>query len=358
MLLEPLLHERYGPIATPLVDLFHEVVEDGLVPSGVSFGATSFAHIERRDTPFIVGPYPVPYGVRTYRKVPYDLCACCAFLYVANYPYTCFLRFIVRVGKRVTKFRYTVAGAQGQCCFHTYSMRPTGEATQWLVVDGIILKQPRNWVMRSASLGRTYANEEIDTALREKDVQIEWKVSSDITRDTAKLIKDGKIIGWFQGGSEYGPRALGNRSILCDASKKDMRDVLNARVKHREMWRPFATSILTEKLEEWFEIKPNFATRFMLLAAEIPESKRKLVPSIVHVDNTCRMQTLSKEDNGVYYDLVKEFEKLTGIPLVLNTSFNLGGEPIVETPRDALNTFLKTDMDFLVLENRVAWKRS
>jgi carbamoyltransferase len=219
----------------------------------------------------------------------------------------------------------------------------------------MILKQPRAWEMKSASLGRGYSLKEIDDAIRMRDVDV--VVSKKIAKDAAKLIAEGKIIGWFSGGSEYGPRALGNRSIICDARHPEMRDILNKRVKHREMWRPFAASILAEKLGEWFDLEPNATTAFMLLAAPIHQRLRGKVPSIVHVDGTCRMQTLTKE-NGAYYDLVKEFDALTGTPLILNTSFNLGGDPIVETPADALDTFLKTDMDYLVLENRIVTKRS
>ncbi len=124
------------------------------------------------------------------------------------------------------------------------------------------------------------------------------------------------------------------------------------------MWRPFATSMLAERLEDWFDLQPSSTTAFMLLCGTVREDKRAEVPSIVHVDNTCRMQTLTKEDNGVYYDLVKEFETLTGTPLVINTSFNLGGEPIVETPGDALHTFLRTDMDYLVLGNRIVRRKT
>ena len=211
--------------------------------------------------------------------------------------------------------------------------------------------------MKSASLGKTYTHKDIDSALKERKDELEWHVSKDIVKETAKLISESNIVGWFQGGSEYGPRALGNRSILADARHPDMRDILNKRVKHREMWRPFATSMLAERLEDWFDLKPSSTTGFMLLCGTVHEDKRKLVPSIVHVDNTCRMQTLTKEDNGIYYDLVKEFESQTGVPLVLNTSFNLGGDPIVETPHDAIATFLKTDMDYLVVGDRVIWKK-
>lgn len=221
----------------------------------------------------------------------------------------------------------------------------------------VTLDQPRFWQMKSASLGRGYSLEEIDEAIESRTDEIVTRVSPDIAAETAEMLAAGKIVGWFQGGSEYGPRALGNRSILCDARGPQMRDILNKRVKHREMWRPFATSMLAESLEDWFDLKPSSTTAFMLLAGTVKEEKRKLVPSIVHVDNTCRMQTLTREDNGIYYDLVKAFESKTGTPLIINTSFNLGGEPIVESPQDALHTFLRTDMDYLVLENRIIEKR-
>lgn len=220
-----------------------------------------------------------------------------------------------------------------------------------------ILKQPRYWVMKSASLGRVYSDEEIDKAIAERAHEIESHISDNIAKEAASLIAEDKIIGWFQGGSEYGPRALGNRSILCDARNLKMRDILNSRVKHREMWRPFATSILAEKLQEWFDLQPNETTGFMLLAAPVRVEKKDKVPAIVHVDGTCRMQTLTAADNGIYYELVKEFEGLTSVPLVLNTSFNLGGDPIVESPADALDTFLRTDMDYLVLHDRVIRKK-
>ena len=135
--LEPLLHEGYGPVAASFVYLFYQIIEDGLVPFRVSFGTSAFARLEGGDTSCIVRPYPIPYCVRTYRKMPHDLRTCCTFSYVDNDPYACFLRFIVSMGKCVTKFRYTVAGAQGQCRFHTYSMRSVRGVTQGLVVDGI-----------------------------------------------------------------------------------------------------------------------------------------------------------------------------------------------------------------------------
>ncbi|MDO8492458.1 MAG: carbamoyltransferase C-terminal domain-containing protein [bacterium] len=220
----------------------------------------------------------------------------------------------------------------------------------------VILKQPRFWEMKNASLGRSYSEEEILAAIKNKEDEVKWSKSKNVCSEAAKLVADGNIVAWFQGGGEYGPRALGNRSIVCDARLPEMKDVLNKRVKHREMWRPFAASVLLEHMSEWFEIEE--ASPFMLLASLVQSEKRKEVPSIVHVDGTCRIQSLTAEDNGKYYELVKEFEKLTGVPLVLNTSFNLGGDPIVESPIDALHTFLSTDMDYLVIEDFIVSKKT
>lgn len=128
-----------------------------------------------------------------------------------------------------------------------------------------------------------------------------------------------------------------------------MKDTLNYRVKHREPWRPFAASIMEEYISEWFELE--CPSPFMLLSAQVREDKKDKIPSLVHVDGSCRVQSVTRESNGYYYDLINEFYKVTGVPLVLNTSFNLGGEPIVETPEDALNTFIKTEIDFLVIDD-------
>ena len=222
----------------------------------------------------------------------------------------------------------------------------------------VILDKPRFFVMHSAALGHTYSDSDIEKALDERKDEIVVTKSEHTAKEAAKLLADGKILAWHQGGAEYGPRALGNRSIIVDARKADMKDILNDRVKHRESWRPFAASILRESLSEWFELETESpATAFMLLAAPVKMDKRSRVPSIVHVDGTCRMQTLTKEANGRYYDLVKEFETLTGVPLILNTSFNLGGDPIVETPADSLDTFLATNIDYLVIEDYLVAKK-
>lgn len=218
-----------------------------------------------------------------------------------------------------------------------------------------VLGQPRSWVMQSASLGKPYSTAEVEKALEAHKNEIEWQLVEDAPKEAARLVADGNIIGWFQGGAEYGPRALGNRSIICDARGADMKDILNNRVKHRESWRPFAASILLEKMSEWFDF--SVESPYMLLTGSVLEHKQKEVPSIVHVDGTCRLQSLTEERNGPYWALVKEFEACTGVPLILNTSFNLGGDPIVETPEDALDTFLRTDMDYLVMEHAVIRKR-
>jgi carbamoyltransferase len=163
--------------------------------------------------------------------------------------------------------------------------------------------------------------------------------------EVAQLIADGNVVGWFQGGSEYGPRALGHRSILGDSRKSEMRDIINFKVKHRESFRPFAPAILLEDCNDYFEL--NQESPYMLLVAKV--KKPEIIPAITHVDGTARVQTLTKDDNGKFYDLVKEFKQITGIPVILNTSFNDAGEPIVETPEDAMICFLNTEMDYLVL---------
>ena len=167
-----------------------------------------------------------------------------------------------------------------------------------------------------------------------------------LCREIAKYISEGKIVGWFQGRMEWGARALGNRSILADPRRKDMRDILNLKIKKRESFRPFAPTILREYVNEFFEIDDNVP--FMEKVFVIRKDKRKLIPAVTHADGTGRLQTITEEQNPIYYKLVKSFYNITGIPIVLNTSFN-ENEPIVCTPQEALDTFLRTKMDILVL---------
>lgn len=220
----------------------------------------------------------------------------------------------------------------------------------------VILNQPRHYIMESASLGRPYGEEEILQAIERRHDKISAIREPDIATTVARLLADGNIVGWFYGGSEYGPRALGHRSILCDARRADMKDILNIKVKRRESWRPFAASVLREYMSDYFEITEE--SPFMLLAASVRDEKRKQVPAVVHVDGTCRIQSVTGKANGRYYNLIAAFHRITGVPLVLNTSFNLGGDPIIETPTDAIECFLKTKMDYLVLEEYLVSKKA
>ena len=169
-----------------------------------------------------------------------------------------------------------------------------------------------------------------------------------LCKKTAKSIEEGKIVGWFQGRTEWGPRALGNRSILVDPRRKEMKDILNARIKRREWFRPFAPSILEEHVSEWFEV--TYPVPFMEKVYKIKAQKREFIPAVTHIDGTGRLQTVSKTMNPLYYDLISEFHKLTGVPIVLNTSFN-ENEPIVNTPSEAIECFLRTRMDVLIIGN-------
>jgi carbamoyltransferase len=173
-------------------------------------------------------------------------------------------------------------------------------------------------------------------------------VLSDLIKKTASEIANGKVIGWFQGRMEWGPRALGNRSIICDPRRRDMKDILNIKIKRREPFRPFAPSIIHEKVSEWFE--QNEDVPFMMQVYQIIEKKRTEIPAVTHVDGSGRLQTVYQHTNPRYHALIKQFGKITGVPIVLNTSFN-ENEPVVCRPEEALETFIRTKMDLLVMEN-------
>ena len=172
----------------------------------------------------------------------------------------------------------------------------------------------------------------------------------ELCRRTAAAIADGKVVGWFQGRMEWGPRALGNRSILCDPRRADMKAILNAKIKRRESFRPFAPSVLEEAVSEWFE--EDDAVPFMMQVFQIREEKRQLIPAVTHVDGSGRLQTVSRRANPRYYRLIESFRALTDVPMVLNTSFN-ENEPVVCNPKEALDCFLRTKMDWLVMENTI-----
>jgi carbamoyltransferase len=213
------------------------------------------------------------------------------------------------------------------------------------------LQNPRGFVMTHSYWGPQYSNAVIEAALKETvsngELKIRQHASVDsLTTETAEAIARGEIVGWYQGRSEWGPRALGNRSILVDPRRAEMKDVLNARIKRREPFRPFAPSILQERVGDYFE--ESYPDPFMIKVYPVRAEKRAEIPAVTHVDGTGRLQTVSSDQNPRYWQLIKAFERTTGVPVVLNTSFN-ENEPIVNTPSEALQCFLRTRMDRLVI---------
>jgi len=206
---------------------------------------------------------------------------------------------------------------------------------------------PRTYWMENCYLGPEFSDEYIRDYLSRLGVKFTVLDRQALVRDAAEHLAAEKIIGWYQGRMEFGPRALGNRSILADPRRAEMKDILNARVKHRESFRPFAPTILLERLSEYFEL--DHPSPHMLLVSKIKPAKRGIIPAVCHVDGTGRGQTVSRSENALFYDLIAEFDKITGVPVVLNTSFNVRGEPIVCKPSEAFACFVHTDMDALYL---------
>lgn len=204
--------------------------------------------------------------------------------------------------------------------------------------------------------GRLYAPATV-SAVVDKLKDVRSGVTHDVISEAVGLLCNGKILGWFDGRSEIGPRALGQRSIICDPRRPDAKAILNSRVKKREAFRPFAPVILLEEVENWFEVDGvSPASPFMLRVHKFRPEKRAQVPAVVHVDNTGRLQTITREVNGRFYELVRRFYEKTGVPILLNTSFNSGGEPIVETPEDAIRCLMNTGLDACVFEDRIVFK--
>jgi carbamoyltransferase len=208
----------------------------------------------------------------------------------------------------------------------------------------------RKYVETHDYLGMEYSEERFDSAVHALEARDDLKITKyvdveDLYESMAGHIASGKVTSWCQGRSEFGPRALGNRSILADPRNPNMKDILNARVKFREPFRPFTPSVLAERSAEFFELDEE--SPFMLMAPYVRPGMADLVPAITHADNTARVQTVTAETNEMYYGLIKAFERLTGIPMVLDTSFNIADEPIVESPEDAIRCFLSTDIDVL-----------
>lgn len=200
--------------------------------------------------------------------------------------------------------------------------------------------------------GPEFSNDEIEAVLKQSKVP--YRRVENVGAETAKLLLDMKIVGWFQGRMEVGPRALGGRSILANPTDARMKDAVNANVKFREPWRPFAPSILAEHMEEYFGT--DHPSPFMILAFQAREEVKAKIPATLHVDGTGRPQTVEKETNPKYWELLREFQKLTGVPVVLNTSFNVAGQPIVCTPKDALGTFFICGLDALAIGDFIVEK--
>ena len=225
--------------------------------------------------------------------------------------------------------------------------------------------------MRGSFLGNEFSQEEIKKELKLVGANFQTLEYENLIEKTADLLSKEKVIGWFQGRMEFGPRALGNRSILGDPRSEKMQKKLNLKIKYRESFRPFAPSVLREDLTQWFDI--NVDSPYMLLVAKVNKKKKiemsneqkklfgleKLyikkseIPAVTHVDYSSRIQTVTKDNNKSYFDLITQFKKITGCPVLINTSFNIRGEPIVNTPTDAFNCFMGTDLDYLIIGNSI-----
>lgn len=276
--------------------------------------------------------------------------------------------------KRTGLTNLTLAGgcamnsvANGKICLNTkfkniYIQSAAGDAGGAIGAALVAINKNQNTTNKlfqhhtHAYWGPCYSNEQIRVILEEfklkgdvGDIRIELISDySDIASKTALAISEGKVIGWFQGRMEWGPRALGNRSIICDPRRADMKNILNSKIKRRESFRPFAPSILKSDVATWFEQDDDVP--FMMQVFQIKEKMRSKIPAVTHVDGSGRLQTVDEATNPRYYKLIEQFKKLTDIPMVLNTSFN-ENEPVVCSPNEAFSTFLRTKMDILVMNN-------
>ena len=221
-----------------------------------------------------------------------------------------------------------------------------------MYIYNVILNNQRNFVLDNAYLGPEYTDSQIKNFLDENKIKYEeFNSDKKIVQKSAKLIYDNNVIGLFQKGMEWGPRALGARSILSNPCNPKMQEILNLKVKHREKFRPFAPVICVEDANKYFECDSSIPepTDFMLMVYPIKEKYHKLIPAVTHVDGSGRLQTIRRNQNQLYYDLIKEFGKLSKIPILINTSFNIRGEPIVCTPFDAYKCMMGTGIDYLVM---------
>jgi carbamoyltransferase len=218
-----------------------------------------------------------------------------------------------------------------------------------------LLDHPRSFVWEHAYWGPEFSASVVESFLQNKSLPFQQISEAELPRFTAQLLAQGKVLGWFQGKMEFGPRALGNRSILADPRNPEMKNLVNKKIKFREEFRPFAPAILEERVSDYFEM--NCPSPYMLLVAQVRGDKRTQIPAVTHVDGSARIQTVNRKQNPLFYAVLKEFENLTDCPALLNTSFNLKGEPIICTPEDAYHTFIRSGLDYLILENYLLDKK-
>jgi carbamoyltransferase len=209
--------------------------------------------------------------------------------------------------------------------------------------------------MEHVYLGNAYLQSEIEALLQNENVPFDKVPLHDLPQQVAKILEGEHVIGWFQGRMEFGPRSLGNRSIIADARNPENWKKVNLKIKFRESFRPFAPTVLQECVNDYFDLERE--SPFMLLVADTRENRRTEIPAVTHVDGSARIQTINRNQNALYYDLIKAFEARTSCPVIINTSFNVRGEPIVESPKDALNCFLHTHMDYLILGQCIVDKK-
>jgi len=221
-------------------------------------------------------------------------------------------------------------------------------------IYNMLLKNERTYTWSHNFLGPEYSNEAIEQVLNQLNLGGERFSDDILLKRTAQLIADQQVVGWFQGRMEFGPRSLGARSILADARNPENYSRVNLKIKFRESFRPFAPTVLFERMKDYFEFEQP--SPYMLFVAQV-RADRRTIPAVTHVDGSARLQTIRRDDHPLYYDLISEFEKLTNCPIIINTSFNVRGEPIVCTPLDAIKCFFRTDMDILVLGNFILDKQ-
>ncbi|RPI68274.1 MAG: carbamoyltransferase, partial [Ignavibacteriales bacterium] len=217
-----------------------------------------------------------------------------------------------------------------------------------------VLGKEKSEFVRSAYYGASFSDDDIEDVLKKNNVSYKRYSESEMIDKSSELLANGSVIGWFQGRTEFGPRALGNRSVLDHPGRPDAKDLINSKIKRRDSFRPFAPSILREYVNEYFETDDDVF--FMEKVFMIKEDKRKSLPAVTHADGSGRLQTVHRDVSPLYYKLIDRFREKTGLPVLLNTSFN-ENEPIVNTPQEALNCFLRTEMDALVLGNCIVEMR-